>query len=88
MDWNGGMTGLDGRVLPIQKLQPCYMVVTWLLQPCNRVVTRLLQGCFTSRIAHHENRVVARLLQGCYKVVTRLLTSSQPCYKVVAWLNF
>ena len=28
------------------------------------------------------------LLQGCYKVVTRLLTSSQPCYKVVAWLNF
>ena len=29
-------------------------------------------------MAHHENRVVARLLQGCYKVVTRLLTSSQP----------
>ena len=28
------------------------------------------------------------LLQGCYKVVTRLLTSSQPCYKVVAWLIF
>ena len=28
------------------------------------------------------------LLQGCYKVVTRILASSQPCYKVVAWLNF
>ena len=36
-------------------------------------------------------KVVTRLLtssQPCYKVITRLLTSSQPCYKVVAWLNF
>ena len=70
---------LFNQLLPIQKYQGCYKVVTRLWQACNfgcnNLVTRLLQPC-----KNFGFETVSTLSQPCYNLVSTLF---QPCLEVV-----